>query len=206
MKSRILAPLCVFLASVPFLGMQADHLKRMDEVKEWRFETPQGNVEVRLSSYAAMGKPSNTVLSFEAEGTNSKPTTHELTRLLGSALKEMPSRGYDPSKLVMISAWPQDSELQAGINHAVEQSGIWPSCIRRKYCYQAQAVADRYLASVNAYKDFDDVLRLYGLHRTKVSTDDMACGGATNSDSKSHAPVKVSCVGMVHIFVERAEK
>ena len=184
-----------------FMGLATTAAFQLGKVKEWHFETPQGGVRMRLSSYADMGKPAETSLAFQSEEKLSTIATRNLAQFLGSGLKEMPSLGYDPSNLVNVSVSLTDSELHAGVNHAVEQSGIWRSCVNRKRCYQAQKVADRYLDSVNAFSEFDHHLQLYGLRRKRVSTDDLVCGPISTTASAT-----VSCGGLVHIQVVRVEK
>jgi len=205
-KMKPIFVLWLALIFSPLLGAQNDNLKTIDEIKQWNFPVQRGRVEIDLSSYAHAGRPRNTALSLRLVGAESAVTTREEADLLGRVLQEMPSLGYDPRDLEMITTSSDESELREGINLAVTKSGKWRSCIGRKYCYEAQKVADQFLKSVNAYKEFDDTLEQYHLKRTRVTTDDVACtvpraASAPRNDTREE--IKVSCGGMIDIAIER---
>jgi hypothetical protein len=190
MKVFVIACMLVICSSFG-LG-QDEGTKTLGEVKQWRMSTPHGDVSFKLSS-APSGKETHTVLSLEPSG-DSKPTTGEEEDLLRQVLHDMAEHHYDPSKLVMISTWLQNSEFQEGVEHAVFESGRWKSCLGRKYCYQAEITANHFLSSVDAFKGFDAVLHEYGLRRKAVRVDDMGVGARTGG---------VLCQGLVVISLEQ---
>jgi hypothetical protein len=112
------------------------------------------------------------------------------------ALDEMSSLGYDPRKTAMISTWLQNTEYREGVERSVAGSGKWASCVRRKYCHEAEVVANHYLESVDAFKRFDDVLRVHGLVRRSVRIDDMGVGRQSGG---------ISCSGLVVIALAPKE-
>jgi hypothetical protein len=162
---KTLFVLSVALVFTPVFGVQNESLKTIDEIKQWHFDIQHGRVNVKLSSYAHGGRPQNTVLSLSLVGTDSAATISEEADLLRKVFGEMPSLGYAPRNLQMISAPLDESELRAGINLAVAKSEKWQTCIGRKYCYEAQKVANESLKSSNAYWQLDSVLGSYGLKR-----------------------------------------
>jgi hypothetical protein len=94
----------------------------------------------------------------------------------------------------MISTSLQNSEFRAGIQREVFQSGIWKSCTGLKYCHQAERVADQFLSSVDAFREFDAILHEYGLRRKAVEVDDMGVGAKSGN---------VLCEGLIVISVEK---
>jgi hypothetical protein len=106
----------------------------------------------------------------------------------------MPSLGYDPHNLEMISAWLQDSVFEEGVERAVQKSGRWKGCLRQKYCHDAEGVADQYMLSINAFSEMDAVLHEYGLKRKAVRLDDMGVG-----TKGSH----VLCDGLIVVSLDK---
>jgi len=197
------------LAFAHLLGAQGKNLKTLDEIKQWRFDVQHGAINFKLSSYTHGERPRNMVLSMDL-AVDSTAITSEEADLLRRVLQEIPSLGYEPRRLKMITASSDESELRGGINLAITRSGKWRSCVGLKYCYEAQKVADQFLKSVDAYKEFDDVLQRYGLKRKRVSMDDMACatvselGSASRSDGGE--PNTISCSGLILIELEKEGK
>jgi hypothetical protein len=180
----ILVVSCLFAA-------QGEQPPTLGEVKQWRLHTEHGDVDIKLSSHPK-GSNSHTVLSLAPNG-DSIPTASEEAGLLRQVLHDMSSLQCDPTKLEMISTWLQNSEYRDGIEHAVFQSGKWKSCVGRKYCYQAEHVADLFLSSVDAFKEFDTTLLEYGLKRKTIHVDDMAVAAKGGG---------VLCQGLIVISLE----
>jgi hypothetical protein len=169
---RISLGICLLLASYCFAVAQADGTHTLGEIKQWQFQVRDGKVGVKLT--AALEKPSGrTVLTLKPEG-ELKPTVSEEAELLRRVLRDMPSLGYDPSNLEMISTWLQGSGFEEGVEQAVQHSGRWKACLGRKYCHAAEGVADQYMLSINAFNEMDAVLHEYGLKRKAARLDDMA--------------------------------
>jgi hypothetical protein len=144
----------------------------LGEIKEWQFQVRDGKVGMKLT--ATLEKPSGrTVLTLKPEG-ELNATVGEEAELLRRVLREMPSLGYDPHNLEMISTWLQDSVFEEGVEQAVHKSGRWKGYLRQKYCHEAEGVADQYMLSINAFSEMDAVLHEYGLKRKTVRLDDMA--------------------------------
>jgi len=190
MKAFVIAFL--FLVCGAFGSAQDAGSKTLGEIKQWRLSTSHGEIDFKLSS-ALNASNGGTVLSLSPIG-NSKPTTSEEAELLRRVLHEMSTLHYDPTKLQMISTWLQNSVFQDGVGNAVFRSGKWKSCVGRKYCYQAEGVANQFLASIDAFKDFDAVLHEYGLRRKAVSVDDMAVGNTAG---------QIVCQGLIVISLEK---
>lgn len=205
---KIAVLLCVMSVTACVAGAQMRGLKTMDEIKRWRFEVARGVLDARLSSYATAGQPNETVLSL-LEGANSKASFSEQAEALAKIISEMPSLGYSPRDLQMISTGlVVGSDLQERLSLAVSKSREWRSCIGRKYCQVAYPVANQFLKSIDAYKEFDAVLHPRGLIRQNVTVDDMACGIASKTPRSTSSPPtsnpsQVSCVGIVHIVLRR---
>lgn len=183
----------IFVCSSVF-GAQSSKSRTLGEVKEWHLKSSHGEITFRLSA-----RPNSidgrTALSLEPDD-DAVPSTREEADLLAQVLGEMPSLGYDPRKLEMISTWLQNTEYRNGIQNAVAKSGTWKSCTGQKYCYQAETVADHHLESVDAFKAFDSALHSYGLVRKSVRIDDMGVGRGSDG---------VSCSGLVVIALEKKE-
>lgn len=191
-KMKVFVIVYAFVVCSSFGLAQNEGSKTLREIKKWQLSTPHGDVSLKLSS-APNGSDRHTVLSLEPIG-DFKPTTSEEAELLGRVLHEMSSLQYDPSQLEMISTWLQNSELQEGVANAVFHSGKWRSCAGRKYCYQAEGVANQFLTSVGAFKEFDTILHEYGLRRKVVRVDDLAVGEKAG---------QILCQGMIVISIEK---
>ena len=186
MKSVVTIWMIFACASIS--GIQPSNSSTLGEIKEWHLNSQHGVITLKLTTKPT-GSDGRTVLSFVPDAT-STPTVIEEAGLVTQALNEMASLGYDPQKLEMISTWLQSTEYREGVQRAVAESGKWKSCVNRKYCHEAEASADRYLKSVDAFKPFDDALRAHGLERRSVRIDDMGIG-----QEAGH----VSCSGLIVI-------
>jgi hypothetical protein len=183
------------ILTVPaLLGAWSERPSTLEVIKQWHLHTDHGDVRVKLTSASRRGN-GHTVLSLEPEG-DSMPTAGEEAGLLQGVLNEMSSLQHDPSQLGMISTWLQNSEFRGGIEDAISQSGKSESCAGLKYCHQAELVADQFLSSVDAFKEFDTVLKEYGLRRKAIHVDDLAVG--RNSG-------RVLCQGLIVISLENAK-
>jgi hypothetical protein len=191
-KMKVFVIICMLVVCSSCGLAQDEGTKTLGEIKHWRMSTPHGEIILKLSS-APNSNDRRTVLSLEPLG-DSKPTTNEEAELLRQVLHEASSLQYDASKLEMISTWLQNSEFQEGVEQAVAHSDKWKSCAGRKYCYQAEGVANQFLKSVNAFKEFDTILHEYGLKRKAARVDDMAVGDKTG---------KVVCQGLIVISLEQ---
>jgi hypothetical protein len=183
---------CILLAYALFATAQSGGANTLGQIKRWRLPTPHGEVGIKLSSAPGAGG-SHTVLSLDPDG-NSVPTAREEADLLRPVLTEMSSLQYDPKNMEMISTWLQNSEYRDGVAGAVFQSGKWKSCSGFKYCHQAEGVADQYLSSIDAFKEFNTILHEYGLRIKAVRVDDMAT--ATKAG-------KLLCEGLLVISLEK---
>jgi hypothetical protein len=175
----VLCPSCVI----------AQDGKSLGEIKQWRLHSEHADVDVRLSRASNL----NYVLSLAPEG-KALLTVAEEANLLRQVTHDMTELRYEPSKLEMISTWLQNSEFQEGVERAIFQSPKWKSCLGRKYCYEAESVANHFLLSVDAFKEFDAVLHEYGLKRKTVRVDDMAVGTRAGG---------VLCQGLIVIALEK---
>lgn len=186
MRTAVVA-LSVLVCSL-VIGAEASNSQTVGEVKQWHFRSAKGGITVKLSA-PPQASDGRTVLSLEPDD-GTIPTVAKEANLLGQALDQMPALGYDPRKLEMISTWLQNTEYREGVERSLTQSGKWKSCVGRKYCHEAEVAANEYLASVNAFKPFDNVLRAHGLMRRSVRVDDMAV-----SAGSAH----ISCSGLLVI-------
>jgi hypothetical protein len=204
---KALSILGMFLALASPVGAQDRNLKTLDEVKQWHFDLQQGGLDFELDSYARTGHPQDTVLSMFPASAGSTIAANEEADLLRKIFQEMPSLGYDPRDLARIGTVLDGSGLQEGVDLAVTRSGEWRSCIGLKNCYVAQVAAERYLKSVDAFKEFDNVLGAYGLERKRVSFDEIACKKAPESgsasQSNSEAQAEVFCGGLILIDLRK---
>lgn len=192
LKTALIA--CVLLICSPFLRAQNAGPHSLGEIKRWRFHLENGEIDIKLSG-SLSNKNDHTVLSLEPDG-GSRPTVSEEAGLLRQVLREMSSLRYDTSNLQMISTWLQNSEFLEGVEREVFKSGKWKSCTGRKYCYEAEGVADQFLNFVNAFKEFDAILQEYGLRRKAVHMDDMGVGMKNG---------QILCSGLIVISLEKGK-
>ena len=178
----------MLLAALSVLGAQPEPSPSLGEIKQWHMKARDGEVSLKLTS-----RPNQsvgyTVLSLGSDDAI-VPTNDEQAHFLGQVLDEMPSLGYDPRKVEMISVWLKNTAYREGVQHSLEKSGKWKMCVGRKYCHEAEAVANQYLQSVDAFKSLDGVLGAHGLTRRTVQIDDM---GVSRSSGN------VSCSGLIII-------
>lgn len=167
----------------------------LGQIKAWHLKSANREITVKLSSARPNTSHGETVLTLEVDNGSISPTTEEV-HLLGQALDEMPSLGYDPRKVEMISTWLQNTKYREGIEHSVAESGKWSSCVGRKYCHAAEDVANRYLEAVDAFKSLDDILHVHGLVRRSVRVDDMGVGKQSDG---------ISCTGLIIIAMSSKE-
>lgn len=184
----------IFICSC-VLAAQSSNSRSLGEIKEWQLKSPHGDITIKLSA-RPHSNDSHMVLSIEPEDGSIPPASEE-ANLLARVLDEMPSLGYDPRKLEMISTWLQNTEYRQGVQRSLIKSRKWKSCVGQKYCREAGAVADQYLASIDAFKPLDDVLRAHGLMRRSVTIDDMGVGTESG---------RVSCSGLIVIALGKTER
>ena len=176
------------IGCVSLFGTQTSSSHTSGEIKEWHLSSQHGFITFKLFAIpnAIHG---NTVLVLEPEG-HSMPGVLEEAALLKQVLNAMTSHGYDPQKMATINTWLQNTEYQEGVEHSLVESGGWKSCVGRKYCHEAEVIANRYLKSINAFKSFDDVLQAHGLVKRSIKIDDMGIGRKSG---------RISCSGLVII-------
>jgi len=190
-KLKIALVGCLLLACAPFVRSQSRELLTLDEAKRWHFNIQNHEIDVSLFKPDKVNH--NTTLSLKVHD-RFKPTASEEANLLRQVLREMPSLGYDPKNLGRINTWLQQSEFLEGVEDAVSKSGIWKSCTGHMYCYQAQGVADQFLSSVDAFKEFDAVLHEYGLRGNTIHVDGMGVGMKDG---------QILCSGLIIIYLEK---
>lgn len=171
---------------------QAKPLPTLGEMKQWRLSTERCDVRIKLSRAVKDG----TVLSIEPDG-DCMLTVRDETRVLRQVLSEMSFLGHNPSKLQMISTWLRNSEFRASVEDAVFRSGIWKACVGRKYCPQAEEVANGYLSSVLAFREFDTVLGHYGVSIRAIRVDTMAVAARDG---------RIVCSGLLVISLKRGKE
>ncbi len=181
---------CALLACSSAIA-QDDGPRSLGEIKQWQFHVQDNEVNMRLS--ASLKSPRSSVLSVRSEGDSKLRAAAEVD-LLRQVLREMSSLGYSPRNLEMISTWLRNSEYREGVEEAVLKSGTWKACTGFKYCHQAEGVADQFLKSVDAFKEFDGVLREYGLRRKSIHVDDMGVGMKAEH---------IHCAGLIVISLEK---
>lgn len=159
----VLAIAGIFLASQASAKCSVAHT--LGYVKAWCFHLSSGDVTITL--YADPSPHAFTVLSFDAMGTPSA----KKAKLLGRVLPGLEPLGYKPKALNAISMALGATGYQSGVQKAVIDSGVWKSCLDMYSCIKAEKVVDGYLKSVDAFKEFDGVLKKYGLKRKSVSID-----------------------------------
>ncbi len=193
MKTSLIA--CMFLICSQFTWAQADKPLTFGDVKRWQFKVADQEIRVTLNVHP-VNVTSNravSVLVVEPVG-DFRPRVSEEVKLLQIVLREMSSLQHDPSNLVMINTWLRTSEYREGVEAAVLKSGTWKACTGLKYCRQAEGVADQFLKSVDAFKEFDGVLREYGLRRKGIHVDDMGVGMKAEH---------IHCAGLIVISLEK---
>lgn len=158
-------------------------------IKEWYSKNADSEITLKLWSAHSNTEKGGISLSFDSDN-SVKESTAEEVRLLGQALDEMPSLGYDPHQTRIVTIWLQNTQYQAGVGRAIAGSGKWKHCVGRKYCHEAEVIADQYLKSVDAFKWLDPVLSAHGLARDSVRVDDMGVGGEAG---------RISCSGLIVI-------
>ena|SRR5947209_4812999 len=178
------------VCTVPGLS-RAQEMNTLGKISQWRLNTAHGDVNLKLSNVTPRNE-THLLLSLEPSG-DSQPTSKEEEPLLRRVFYEMTQRGYDPSRLVTISTWLQNSEFKYGVEHAVSESGKWKSCLGRKYCYAAEVAANNFLSAADAFKAFDTVLHEYGLKRKTVRVDGLGI------EAKDRG---VLCQGLIVISLE----
>ena len=189
----------LFLACAAFLtpGARSEGSPHFEELKRWHSQTPRGEIGVHL---LALRPCVSGELVFESVG-ELRPPVHEEAELLRQVLRDMPRLGCNPaSSLATIHARLRETEYLEGVESAVLRSGIWKSCTGRKYCDEAKGVADSYLASVKAFKEFDDVLAEFGL-RTKPAVMDYEMGAGFGVRDG-----RFRCMGVILIDIEKQDK
>lgn len=184
--------LCIALTCVASFGGQRETLRSLGEVKKWTFDLDSGDVTVKLSRVQD-GTRKRLALSLEPQAESTPKVTQE-AEFLRQVLDDMASLGHNAGELTMITTWLQNSEYRDGVERAVTSSGVWRSCGRRKYCHEAEPVANRYLENVGAFSAFDAILAAHGLRRRSVRVDDMAVGEKSS---------RVLCSGSIVIALER---
>lgn len=162
----------------------------LGEIKQWPFHVQNHEINMKLS--ASLKSPQSSVLSITLEDDSKLRTAAEVDSLR-QVLRSMSSLGYPPQNLEMISTWMRNSEYQEGIEQEVLKSGTWKACSGLKYCHQAEGVADQFLKSVDAFKEFDGALHEYGLKRKRIHVDDMGVGMKAG---------KVRCAGLIVILLQ----
>jgi len=183
----------IALATSLLLVARAESGGSLGEIKRWQLHSQRGEITAKLSA-SSDRIHHGTVLVIEPDG-DYMPTASEEVALLAQVMGEMSALGYEPREMEIITTWLQNSEYRAGVQRSVAESGKWKSCTGRKYCHEAEPVANHYFESVEAFKPFDEVLRHYGLIRKSVRMDDMGVG---------EKPGHISCSGLVVITLGKA--
>lgn len=190
MKAALIV--CALLVCSSVLA-QDNRARTLGEIKQWQFHVQNHEVDMQLS--ASVKEPTGSVLFIKPER-GSRVRTAEEVDPLGQVLREMSALGYPPHNLKMISTGLRNSEYKEGVEEAVLKSGTWKACTGLKYCHQAEGVANQFLRSVNAFKEFDSVLHEYGLKRKSIHMDDMGVGVRAG---------QVHCAGLIVISLEKEE-
>ena len=181
---------CVFLACSLVLA-QDNGPRARGEIKRWQFSIQNHGVDMQLS--ASVKEPAGSVLTIRPES-NANVKSVEEVQSLRQVLSEMSALGYPSQKLGMISTGLQNSEYREGVEEVVLKSGTWKDCTRTKYCHEAEGVADQFLQSVGAFKEYDGVLHEYGLKRKNIHVGDMGVGTTAG---------RVQCSGVIVISLEK---
>lgn len=199
--------LCVVLAFAQTIQAQNGVSRPFERVKHWQFHSQHGNVSVQLIAFMhAFHPPMYNTISIDASEAVSPPSTEELAGFLQVVLQEMSSLGQDPHRLEAITIAIQESEYRDGIAQTIERSGKWKSCLREKYCNEAQPVVMQYLRAQNAFKQFDYILQQYGLSRDMVVSDELSVsvvsGIQSGHEGESSGSHHISCSGFITINVK----
>ena len=198
---------------------QAQLTSVLRQETEWRFHVQNGEIGVRLSYLPApqnsREKQHFSSLSIWAiepiplPPDTKLPSVQEEAEVLSKVLKAMLSLGYDLHSLERINTPLSLSELGEGANKVVAKTDLWKVCSQKKHCQEAAGVINQYLKSVNAYKEFDEVLRPYGLTSKLSGVDEPdvwkeedSQGASQNKTPKS---IKIVCDGLIEIAVEKQQ-
>jgi len=151
------------------------------------------------------------VLSFQPSRSGSSPTIREETDILKELLPQLSSLGYDPHYLAGINTPLQGSEVQVGVDNSVTETGKWEEwCLRHEYCWPVNDIGSKYLKSIDAFKEFDDALHLYGLKRNGIFIDEPGCmkapDSAPNSKAGSGEKAAALCDGTIWVEVIQQQK
>jgi len=180
----------------------------LDEVGRWSIPIGHKNIEAVLESMDySQGKLVS--LRFNATETVRLDSKEEVS--LAERVMEIISRSnFEPNRINKITIPLQNTNYERSITSQIVDSKIVDACLERKYCYQAQFVANKHLKSIKAFNNISRVLLRYGLVIKSVTIEDVAVSLRPSAGGReayqAAAKDTVHCGGIVVIETVKAKE
>lgn len=168
----------------------------LHEIGRWNISINHESIEAVLEHIDYV-QGNIVTLRVSAAGALQLDSREELS-VVEHALEAISRSNFEPSRINKITIPLQNTSYERGVTSRIIDSKLVDACLERKYCYQAQLVANDYFKSIKAFDNLSGVLLEYGLVIKSVTIEDVAVSLRDNAKGVGQDVYPAASKGIAH--------